>query len=99
MTNTDKILHDAALYLNLIARLIDNGAPLKSTLKQLREINDSLDGVLFSDLTDEQDKEHVRLYSIRRALEKEAFSTRRHGRYAYFWKDDPKYGWIIVKFT
>ena len=99
MNNTDKILHDAALYLDLIARLIDNGAPLKSTLKQLRKINDSLDDVLFLDLTNEQDKEHVRLYSICRALEKEAFSARRHGRYAYFWKNDPKYGWVVVKFT
>lgn len=99
MTNADKILCDAALYLDLIARMIDNGAPLDLTLKQLREASVSLDDALFSDLTDEQDGEHTRLCSICRALEKEAFSAKRRGRYAYFWKDDSKYGWIIVKFN
>jgi hypothetical protein len=99
MTDVDKVLQNAALNLDLIARLIDNGAPLDSSLKQLREVNNSLDDVFFSDLTDEQAYELARLYSIKTALEKGAFEARRHGRYAYFWENDPKYGWVIVKFT
>lgn len=99
MINTDKILHDAALYLGLIARLIDDGAPLESVSKQLREVNVSLDDALVSDLTDEQDKELDRLYSVCRALEKAAFSAKKHWRSAYLWVSHPRYGWVIVKFT
>lgn len=99
MINTNGILHDAALHLDLIARLIDDGAPLDSTLKQLRGINASLDDALVSDLTGEQEGELDRLYSTCRALEKAAFSAKWHGRYAYCWDNHPKHGWVIVKFT
>lgn len=99
MTSADKILRDAALCLGLIARLIDDGAPLDSTLTQLRGINASLDDAFVSDLTDEQESELTRLYSTCRALEKAAFSAKWHGCYAYRWDNHPKYGWVIVKFA
>lgn len=98
MIDADDILRDAALYLDLIDRLIDDGAPLDSILKQLRGINVLLDDALISDLTDKQDGALARLYSTCRALEKAAFSAKKHGRYAYFWANIPPHGWVIVKF-
>lgn len=99
MINSDKILRDAALYLDLIARLIDDGAPLKSVLRQLREINISLDDAFVAVSSDEQAHELAWLYSICQALEKAAFSAEQHGRYAYSWHNHPRYGCVLVKFA
>lgn len=48
MNNPEKILRQAALELDLIARLIEVGAPLESTRNQLHETKDSLDDALVS---------------------------------------------------